>query len=238
MIERAQQAGVMKFFLPNIDTASVDAMQLLSDQYPAVCYPMMGLHPCSVNEKWEEEISGIEQWITNDRFQWYGIGETGLDYYWDKTFIDRQKENFLVHINWAKQFRLPLIIHSRDAIDDCISLVSQHKTDDLGGIFHCFSGTLEQARQIIDLGFYLGIGGVVTFKNSGLDKVMEETDLDQVVLETDSPYLAPVPYRGKRNESSYLQHVVKKLSEIKKIPKEEVATITTANALELFKIFA
>jgi len=199
---------------------------------------MMGLHPCSVKENWETEIGEIENSLFDKKHKWYGIGETGLDYYWDKTFIEKQKENFQQHIDWAKQLQLPIIIHSRDALDDCIEMIRKNKNENLRGIFHCFSGTTEQANQIMELDFYLGIGGVVTFKNGGLDKVLSEIPMDYTVLETDSPYLAPVPFRGKRNESGYLKYVVKKISEIKNISEEEVATITTRNAEKVFQITA
>ncbi|HUM48108.1 MAG TPA: TatD family hydrolase, partial [Chitinophagales bacterium] len=177
-----------------------------------------------------------EYFFHQPEIKFWGIGETGLDYYWDKTFISTQKENFQLHIEWAKELKLPIIIHSRDATDDCIEMISKNKDERLTGIFHCFSGTLEQAKQIESLGFYLGIGGVLTFKNSGLDKVMEQLDLSHIVLETDSPYLAPAPHRGKRNESSYLKLVAEKLSAVKNLPLEEVAVITSANAKKVFQL--
>lgn len=236
MLQRAEEAGVKKIFLPNIDSVSVGSMNLLSSQHPESCHPMMGLHPCSVKENWNEEIQVIGKWLFDTSCKWYGIGETGLDYYWDKTFIPQQKENFQKHIDWAKQLRLPIIIHSRDALDDCLEMIGLNKDEYLSGIFHCFSGTAEQAKRIMQLGFYLGIGGVVTFKNGGLDKVLPEVGLKQVVLETDSPYLAPVPFRGKRNESGYLTLVVKKISELLNLPEDEVAKVTTANALKVFQL--
>lgn len=236
MMQRAIDIGVEKFFLPNIASDSIEGMLTLSRGYPENCFPMMGLHPCSVKENWKQETTMIEEYLfRRSETKFWSIGETGLDYYWDKTFIAAQKENFQLHIDWAKKLKLPIIIHSRDATDDCIEMISKNKDSRLSGIFHCFSGTLEQARQIIDLDFYLGIGGVVTFKNGGLDKVMEHLDLSHVVLETDSPYLAPAPHRGKRNESSYLRLVAEKLSAIKKLPFEEVASITSANARQIFQ---
>jgi len=234
MFQRALEIGVKRFFLPNIDSSSIEAMLVTSQSHRDFCFPMMGLHPCSVKENWDSEIKEIEKWLMKTEHKWYGIGETGLDYYWDKTFIPKQKENFQKHIDWAKQLQLPIIIHSRDALDDCIEMIRKNKNENLKGIFHCFSGTIEQAKQIIDLDFYLGIGGVVTFKNGGLDKVLPEIDLSHVVLETDSPYLAPVPFRGKRNESSYLKYVVEKLALVKNISVEEVAAATTANAQKIF----
>lgn len=236
MMQRAFDAGVGKFFLPNIDNSTITLMLELSKQYPGSCYPMMGLHPGSVKEDWQTENEKIEKRLSETSSRWFGIGETGLDYYWDKTFIPQQKENFQRHIEWAKQYHLPLIIHSRDALDDCIEMVKRNNDQNLRGIFHCFSGTAKQAEQIISMDFYLGIGGVLTFKNSGLDKALEEIALSSIVLETDAPYLAPVPFRGKRNESSYLSLIVKKIAEIKKITEEEVSTITTQNAEKVFQV--
>jgi TatD DNase family protein len=236
MLQRAEEAGVKKFFLPNIDSGSVEAMNMLVTRHPETCLPMMGLHPCSVKENWSDELSIIEKWLFNPSYRWHGIGETGLDYYWDKSFIPQQKENFQRHIEWAKRLRLPIIIHSRDALDDCIEMIRMNKDETLTGIFHCFSGTAEQARQIRSLDFCLGIGGVVTFKNGGLDNVFPQIGLNGVVLETDSPYLAPVPFRGKRNESSYLKLVVKRISELLQISGEEVALTTTANANQVFQL--
>ena len=238
MLQRAYEAGVTKFFLPNIDSSSINSMLVLSNDHLQQCYPMMGLHPCSVKENWDSEIRIIEEWLLKKEMKWYGIGETGLDYYWDKTFIPQQKKNFQKHIDWSKQLQLPIIIHSRDALDDCIDMIQESKDEKLSGIFHCFSGSVEQAKRIADLDFYLGIGGVVTFKNGGLDKVLTEIDLSHMVLETDSPYLAPVPFRGKRNESSYLKYVVKKISEVKNISEEDAASITTRNAEKVFQISA
>lgn len=236
VIHRAEDAGVKLFMLPNIDSSSVESMLSLCKLHSSACFPMMGMHPCSVKENWKTENREIENHLFNREQKWYGIGETGLDYFWDKTFIDQQKENFQLHVDWAKKLQLPIIIHSRDALDDCITMIRNNKNENLSGIFHCFTGTVKQANQIMEMDFYLGIGGVVTFKNSGLDKVLEKIPLSNIVLETDSPYLAPVPFRGKRNESSYLKYVVKKISEIKNISEEEVAAITTRNAEKVFKI--
>jgi len=234
MFHRAEEMGVKRFFLPNIDAGSVENMLLLTKQHSASCFPMIGLHPCSVKGDWKTELGKIETQLRDVNQKWYGIGETGLDYYWDKTFIEEQKENFQKHIEWAKEFHLPVIIHSRDSLDDCIEMIRKNKSENLHGIFHCFSGSLEQANRITESGFFLGIGGVVTFKNGGLDKVLPSISLDHVVLETDSPYLAPVPFRGKRNESSYLKYVVKRISELMNISEDEVANITTENASEVF----
>ena len=237
MLDRAQEIGVKNFMLPNIDSSSVESLLRLHKEHSSSCFPMMGLHPCSVKENWKDELKIAGNHLFHQtEIKFYGIGETGLDYFWDKTFIDQQKENFQAHIDWAKQLHLPIIIHSRDALDDCIAMIRNDKSENLRGIFHCFSGTATQASEIMDLDFYLGIGGVVTFRNSGLDKALEGIALSHVVLETDSPYLAPVPFRGKRNESSYLKFVVKKISEIKNIPEDEIAEITTRNAKKVFKI--
>ena len=235
VIKRAEEAGVKKFLLPNIDSSSVDAMLQLAKDH-SNCLPMMGLHPCSVNENWKIEIANTEKWLFEKDTTWYGIGETGLDYYWDKTFIPTQKENFRQHIDWAKQLRLPIIIHSRDALDDCIEMIGKNKDENLQGIFHCFSGTMQQAQRIMDLDFYMGIGGVITFKKAGLAELVTEIPLRYLVLETDSPYLAPVPFRGKRNESSYLKFIVSKMAEVKKQTAEEIAEITTANARKIFNL--
>ena len=195
---------------------------------------MMGLHPCSVKEDFMQEIGIIKEHFNKRKF--VAIGETGLDFYWDRTFTKEQYDSFQIQIELALQYNIPIVIHSRNSIDECMDVISENQKGDLKGVFHCFSGNIEQAKKIVDLGFYLGIGGVVTFKNSGLDKVMADVELKNVVLETDAPYLAPVPFRGKRNECSYLKYVVEKLSEIKNISKEEVEKTTTWNAKELFII--
>ena len=237
VIHRAQESHVDKFFLPNIDSSSVNSMLLLSAANSGICYPMMGLHPGSVKDDWLREITIIEKYLFNTTgLKFYGIGETGLDGYWDKSYVHKQKENFQRHIGWAKELHLPIIIHSREATEECIALIKENKDENLTGIFHCFTGTIEQAHEIADMDFYLGIGGVVTFKNAGLDKVLEQIDLEHIVLETDSPYLAPVPYRGKRNETSYLKLIVSKIAVIKNLPLEEVASITTRNAMRVFQL--
>ncbi|MBK9729684.1 MAG: TatD family hydrolase [Chitinophagaceae bacterium] len=235
MMQRAMHTGVDGFFLPNVESGTIERMLDLRATYREKCFPMMGLHPCSVKEDWKEELKIIEDYLfRKPELQFRGIGETGLDFYWDKTFMPQQKENFQLHIDWAKELELPIIIHSRDATDACIEMIRENKSEKLSGIFHCFSGDLNQAQQIIELGFYLGIGGVVTFKNGGLDKVLEQLDLSHLVLETDAPYLAPVPHRGKRNESSYLPLIAEKIGIIKNLSTEEVASITTSNAKQVF----
>jgi TatD DNase family protein len=237
VMQRAFDAGVQKILLPNIDSTSNASLFNLIKQYPKNCFAMMGLHPCSVKENWENELDNCRSYLfDSDRNKFFGIGEIGLDYYWDKTFINEQQECLRLQLKWAKELSLPVSIHSRNAIDDCIEIVSVEKNKNLNGVFHCFSGTLEQAQKIIGLGFYLGIGGVVTFKNGGLDKILPNIPLEHLVLETDAPYLAPVPHRGKRNESSYLKLVMQKIAEIKSVSVEEVERITSANALKVFRV--
>ncbi len=232
MLKRAEKEGVEKILLPAVDSSTHHSMLELEKAEQARCFSMMGLHPCSVKENFEEELKVVQSYLESRSF--VAVGEIGLDFYWDKTFTEQQYEAFHRQIEWALQYDLPIVIHSRNSIDECISVVTEHQKGKLKGVFHCFSGNEEQARRIIDLGFYLGIGGVVTFKNSGLDKVVETISLDHVLLETDAPYLAPVPFRGKRNEPSYLKYVVERIAGIKKFSIEEVTEITTANACKLF----
>lgn len=231
-IQRAIDASVTKMYMPNCDSSTIAGMMALAEKWPHNCYPMMGLHPCYVKDNYKEELSIVEQWLTKQRFS--GIGEIGLDYYWDKTHIAQQKQTFEQQIDWALQYDLPIIIHSRESTQDCIAIVRQKQNGKLNGIFHCFSGTLEEAKQIVELGFYLGIGGVVTFKKSSLQDVVKEVPLDHIVLETDAPYLAPTPYRGKRNESSYIPLIAAKVAELKGMNVAEIAAITTKNAEKIF----
>jgi TatD DNase family protein len=234
-IERAVASGVEKFFLPNIDSTSIESMMQMEKNFAGKCFPMIGLHPCSVNNNYKEELNTVEDWLQKHTF--YGIGEVGIDFYWDKTFVENQKKAFRHQVRLAKKYNLPVIIHLRDAFDETFQIVTEENDSSLKGIFHCFAGTVEQADKVIGLGgFKLGIGGVATFKNSGLDKVLSEVDLKHIVLETDSPYLAPVPYRGKRNESSYIPLIAQKLAEIYNVSVEEIARITTENAKEIFNI--
>ena len=233
---RAKESGVEKIFLPNIEKATFEMMMQLCAEESNYCFPMIGLHPCSVKENFEAELKFVEEKLADKSLQFYGVGECGLDYYWDKTFVPQQKEAFEFQIQLAKKYRLPVIIHSREATDDCIELIAKHKDENLLGIFHCFSGTEEQLEKIIDLDFYAGIGGVATFKNGGLDKILKKEHLSHLVLETDSPYLAPVPFRGKRNEPAYLKYVVSKLAEIIGMGEEEVKHTTTTNAENCFKL--
>lgn len=234
MLQRAENEGVSTILLPAIDSNTHTQMLQLEAQYPTSCRSMMGLHPCYVKENYREELAIVQDYLEKRPF--CAIGEIGLDFYWDKTFTDQQYTAFHQQIEWALAYGLPIAIHSRNATDECLEVVAAHQKGNLRGVFHCFSGDEKQARKAADLGFYLGIGGVLTFKNSGLDKVMEHTDLAQVILETDAPYLAPIPYRGKRNEPAYLKYVVTKLAQLKGISEEEVAAITTANAGKLFRI--
>ncbi|HMQ49957.1 MAG TPA: TatD family hydrolase [Saprospiraceae bacterium] len=233
MINRAVEAGVGRFYLPNIDSGSIAEMLQLESLFPGRCYPMMGLHPCSVKENYEEELAIVRTWL--DARPFCAIGEIGIDLYWDKTFLSFQQEAFFRQAKWAKELGIPIVIHSRDATELVIELLEQIPVAARPkGVFHCFSGTEAQAHQVIELGFYLGIGGVLTFKKAGLDQVVRAISLDWLVLETDSPYLAPVPYRGKRNESAYVRLVAQKLAELKEIPLEAVAAQTSANAIKLF----
>lgn len=232
VIKKAISAGVTKLYLPNIDSTSIDGMLALEKEYPQNCFPMMGLHPCSVNENVEAELNLVGDWLAKRKFS--AVGEIGIDLYWDKTFFEQQKMAFKKQIDWALQYDLPIVIHCRDAFDEIFETLTAYPKLPKG-IFHCFSGNLEQANKIIEhTQFKLGIGGVVTFKNSGLDKVVEQIDMKHLVLETDSPYLAPVPFRGKRNESGYLMMVAEKVAQIKNSSIAEVAEITTKNAEEIF----
>ena len=218
--------------MPNIDRTSIDAMLEVEHRYPQQCFSIMGLHPCSVKKDFETELYKVEEWLSKRKF--VAVGEMGTDLHWDKTFWGQQQEAFKIQVGWAKKYRLPLVIHCRESIDETIGLLEPLLDGRLTGIFHCFSGSLEQAKKIIAMGFSLGIGGVVTFKNGGLDKILPEIDLKHIVLETDSPYLAPVPHRGKRNSPLYIPHIATKLAEVKNIPLEEVKVATNKNALTLF----
>jgi len=232
MIERARDNGVSRMLMPAIDSTEHDAMLQLEQQYPGQCIAMMGLHPCSVKENVEKELTIVRNYFEQRSF--LAVGEIGLDFYWDVSFKEQQYTSFHMQIDLALHYAIPIVIHSRESTDECIRVVREHQKGNLKGVFHCFSGSSEQARQITDLGLYLGIGGVLTFKKSGLDAVMKETGINQVVLETDAPYLAPVPFRGKRNECSYIKYVAQKLADIKQISLEDAAAITTKNAEDLF----
>ena len=233
VISNAISNGVKYMFLPNIDSTSISSMTELCETFPKNCFPMMGLHPTSVKENYKEELELVDEWLERKKF--YGIGETGIDLYWDKTFAREQEIAFSHQIELAKKYEFPLVIHSRNSFEKIYSIVSKQNSPELKGVFHCFTGNINQAYKIIDLGFMLGIGGVVTFKNSGLDKVVEKINLKNIILETDSPFLTPVPFRGKRNESAYTFYIAEKVAELKNITTQEVAKTTTQNALELFK---
>lgn len=233
-LQRAYSSGVKKIILPNIDSGSIKHMLDLNDAYPHLCYPLMGLHPTSVDEDYKEELQAIEYWLEKRKF--YGIGEIGIDLYWDKKFINEQKDAFRHQIRLAKSKQLPIVIHVRDSFKETFEIVEEEQDGSLKGIFHCFSGEEVEAQKVIGLGFLLGIGGVLTFKNSSLDEVIKTVNLKNLVLETDSPYLSPVPKRGKRNESAYLVYVAQKVAEIYDVPLAEVAEITTSNARKLFGI--
>jgi TatD DNase family protein len=234
LIQRCKDSSITRLFLPNVDAASVLIVYSLQEAYPDMCFPMLGLHPCDVKENWAEELDLIQ--AAYGRHNIYAIGEIGIDLYWDKTNLTEQLKAFKRQIAWAKSLKLPIVIHCRDAFDEVYEVLLQERDDDLRGIFHCFGGTYEQANKIIDLGFYLGIGGVVTYKNAGLDKVVAQISLNHLVLETDSPYLTPVPYRGKPNESSYLIYIAQKIAELHQTDLETVAAITTENSKKVFGI--
>jgi len=234
LMQRCAENHVDRLFLPNVDVGSVAKLFELTAAYPANCYPMLGLHPCSIKEGWEGELAAIVNALGGHKI--YAIGEIGIDLYWDKTTLAEQVTAFKKQIAWAKELKLPIVIHCRDAFDEVFEVLEQEKDDDLRGIFHCFTGTLEQAEKVIALGFYLGIGGVLTYKNAGLDKILPQIDLRHIVLETDSPYLTPVPYRGKPNESSYLIYVAQKVAELHQISIETVADITTQNSKLVFGV--
>jgi TatD DNase family protein len=233
MMARARAIGVKKFFLPAIDSEVIERMLALENAYPGECFAMMGVHPCSINEKMDEELKIAEAWLAKRRFA--AVGEIGLDYYWDTTFSTQQIAAFHIQIEWALAYNLPIVIHTRNAMQETINIVKEYKGRGLKGIFHCFGGSYESAKQIVDTGFLLGIGGVVTYKKAGLAQTLERIPIDRLVLETDAPYLSPEPFRGKRNECSYLQYVVGKLCDIYGISAEEVGDVTTQTALALFE---
>jgi TatD DNase family protein len=233
-MQRALDAGVVKIILPNIDSSTVHLVHKLAEIYPDYCIPLMGLHPTSVKENFEEELVGIFDAI--NKFPYKGIGEIGIDLYWDKTFIKEQVIAFEKQLDMAIQKDLPVVIHARNSFEEIFSSVTKPQFKGLNGVFHAFTGNIQQAEIVIGLGMKIGIGGILTYKNSGLDAVVKTIGLEHIVLETDSPYLPPVPHRGKRNESSYIIHVAAKLAEIKKLEIEEVFQSTTKNAIELFRL--
>ncbi len=232
VLKRCIDNDIQKIYMPNIDHTSIDNMLEVEEKYPDQCISMMGLHPCSVKKDFEKELYTVESWLSKRAFA--AIGEIGTDLYWDKTFWEQQKEAFTIQVKWAKQFELPIVIHCRDSIDQTIDLVEELKDEKLKGVFHCFTGSEEQAKRITNLGFHLGIGGVSTFKNGGMEKVIPELNLNSILLETDSPYLSPVPYRGKRNEPSYIPIIAERVAALKKITLEELKQATSSNAHNLF----
>lgn len=234
MIQRAKEAGVSRFFIPAIDATYTESMLQLEENFPLDVYLMMGLHPTSVKENYLEELAHVREWI--DKKDFYAIGEIGMDLFWDKSFLPQQQEAFRTQIKWAKEKKLPIVIHCRDAFDEIFEILKTEKGDDLRGIFHCFTGTKEQALQAISYNMKLGIGGVATFKNGKIDKFLNEIDIQHIVLETDAPYLAPTPYRGKRNESAFITNVVDKLVDIYGLSFKEISEITTQNSKAVFGV--
>ena len=233
VVEEAIQQDVQYLLLPNIDSKSMRPMLNLCDEFPANCFPMAGLHPTSVKENYREELKIIEKNMAEHTF--IAIGEIGIDLHWDQSFKKQQEEAFRFQIDLALQHALPIVMHSRESFDEIFKILEDYRNTGLKGVFHCFTGSFAQAQHAIDLGFYLGIGGVLTFKNSGLDKIVEKLDLKHLLLETDSPFLAPVPFRGKRNESKYINLIAGRIAEVKQMEKETVAQISTENAIKLFK---
>lgn len=235
VVQKAINLGISRFFLPNIDSGYTAALLALAKKYPDNMFPMMGLHPCSVKDDYQQELEQVEKMLSEH--QVVAIGEIGIDLYWDKTFFKEQQAAFRHQIRLAKANKLPFVIHCRDAFDEIFEILDEENDENMRGIFHCFTGSLEQAQKIINYGgFKLGIGGVVTFKNAGLDKVVEQISLEHLVLETDAPYLAPVPYRGKRNESAYIIEIATKVANLKQVSLEEVAKITTSNSKTVFGV--
>ena len=234
MIQRAKNTGVQRFFIPAIDSSYTERMFSLEKNYPSDVFLMMGLHPTSVKENYESELLHVKEWI--DKKSFVAIGEIGIDLYWDKTYLKEQKKAFQTQIKWAKEKKLPIVIHCRNAFDEIFDILELEKGPDLYGIFHCFTGTLQQAEKAISYNMKLGIGGVVTFKNGKIDTFLNQIPLQHIVLETDAPYLSPTPFRGKRNESSYIKFVIEKLTSIYELPFSEIINITTENSKEVFGI--
>lgn len=232
MIQRSIDVGVTKMYMPNCDSTTINGMLAIEEKWKNNCFSMIGLHPCYVKENVEEELLIVEGWLAKRKF--WGVGEIGLDKYWDVTFWEQQKMAFRHQIDLALKYDLPIIIHSREANQDCINIVKEKQNGNLNGIFHCYSGSYEQANEIIALGFYLGIGGVITFKNTKLTETIAKLGLDNIVLETDAPYLSPAPFRGKRNESSYTTFVAQKIADVLQMPLEKVVKKTTENAQKVF----
>lgn len=241
MMQRAIKSGVQRLFVPAIDSSYTNSMYKIESRYPENVFLMMGLHPTYVKENFKEELLHVEEQLGKRHKpscakKFYAVGEIGIDLYWDKTFLKQQQEAFVYQIRLAKQYGLPIVIHCRDAFQEIFEILEQENDEKLFGVFHCFTGTYEDARRAIDLNLKLGIGGVVTFKNGKIDTFLGKIDLKHIVLETDSPYLAPVPFRGKRNESSYLINVLEKLAVIYKTDKQSIAEVTTQNSIDIFGV--
>ncbi len=234
VIERAVDAGIKKQLMPNIDSRTIEPMLAVAEEFSENCLPMMALHPTSVKANFSNELEIIQKWFTQENF--IAVGETGIDLYWDKTFAAQQKESLAQHIQWAADYNLPLVLHSRNSLDEIFDVLGAHRHLSVTGVFHCFPGDADQAKKAIDMGFVLGIGGVVTYKNSMMADVVKAVGLDHIILETDAPYLAPAPYRGKRNESTYLVNIAERVANIRSVPIEEVASVTTTNATRLFNL--
>lgn len=235
VINEIREAGVERIYMPNIDVESIEEMLEMEKSYPGFCIPMMGLHPCDVKEDFEAQLAVMKEWLWKRPFA--AVGEIGLDLYWDKSFFEEQKQALREQISWAKSLDLPIVLHCRDSMNETIEIVREMQDGKLKGIFHCFTGNLDQAQQIVELGFLLGIGGVVTYKNGGLDQVLPHLKIENLVLETDAPYLAPVPFRGKRNTPAYLPYIAERVGDLMQLNAAEVARITKENALALFKEF-
>ena len=234
VVQNAIDQGITKMLLPAIDSSTFDSMNKLTAIFPDNCFPMIGLHPTSVKDNFEDELKLVEDQLSVGGY--IAVGEIGIDLYWDKTHFEEQKDTFRRQLRLAKKYNLPVAIHTRDSFDEIYPIVKEESTEKLTGVFHCFTGSIEESKKIIDIGFKMGIGGILTFKNSGLDKIVSTIPIDHLLLETDAPFLTPSPYRGKRNESSYLTYIAEKLADINEINVEQVADITTQNAKELFNL--
>ncbi|MEM1138065.1 MAG: TatD family hydrolase [Bacteroidota bacterium] len=232
ILSKSFEENVNKIYMPNIDHTSIDGMLALEEKYNTHCFSMMGLHPCSVDKYFEKELQIVEEWLQRRAFS--AVGEIGIDLYWDKTYFEQQQEAFRIQVTWAKKLKLPIVIHTRNSMKETLTLLEEVFEEGLTGVVHCFTGNLEDAERIIKLGFKLGIGGVATFKNGGLDTVIPHIGLQHILLETDSPYLAPKPHRGKRNEPSYIPIIAQRIAELKSVTVEEVEKITDANAAAFF----
>ncbi|MBL1279816.1 MAG: TatD family hydrolase [Fluviicola sp.] len=236
-VQKAIDAGVELMLLPNIDVETIDGMHRLVKEFPQNCKAMMGLHPSDTKENWQEQLKTMKKLLFDNPSDYIAVGEIGMDLYWDKTFIEEQRKAFAVQVEWAKELNLPIVIHARDSFQEIYEILDELNDDSLTGVFHCFTGTKEDADKILNYGnFKLGIGGVLTYKNSTLDEVLKQVDLKNIILETDSPYLPPVPFRGKRNESSYILHIAEKLADVYGVSLAEIEEITTINAKQLFNL--